>query len=843
MPSPGAVHVPTPDTIPVSLHALLSRARNVSGAPPESVLTCGVACLNPAHIIRLRANVLDPIFLSIHPSPPEGLPLVTLAHVWPLHAVDDGYAALDSSTLKSLSLDNATLASCPTSSSLSKQGNKSNTQNGTTPPSRRARRKRKGSLNPSSPSVTPSRHNETEQDAQASSKPKHETVLSLSLLQADNIPTARTVRVKSAVDSPISRVLTSSESFEDSLHSRLHGRLVLPNIYINAPLLGTQFQFIITSVDGDDRTAGCLNQSLLPLKPTRVGDFTLVILDDDHRATALSTPQDDSKLPLIDRLGGIEGQLAVLKPFLRDALQMNKNTKTELRENEDDMQSDANDFRAVAKGALLYGPMGSGKTALTVAVAQWANAHTETISCGSLLTSSDAANSATKLLQTAFVRIKRRAPAVLILDDIDAIAPKRDSPNTDATRVRVLAALLKLFDDLDRRSPCAVLGTTTQRDSLDPAIRRSGRLDIELEVGIPTPSQRTSMLLALARHSGVMLSEQDAHTAAAGGHGHVAADLSSAWRKAIASSHANVTAHDIIQAVRAVRPSALREVWVEVPTTRWSDVGGKEDAKQRLREAVEWPMTRGRLLKRLGIRPPTGVLLFGPPGCSKTLLARAVATECGANFISIKGAELLSKYVGDSEKAVRKTFERARAAVPCVVFFDEVDAIASERTATTGSGVHARVVAQLLHEMDGTDRHVEQSQRVIVIAATNRPDCLDKAFLRAGRIDIQVYVGLPDSAERLDILRVHTKKTPLADDVDLLDLADDHCTESFSGAEIAALVREAGLCAMERDVANVDCICRSDFDAALRKVKPRTSQETIRYFDSYMREMERKRPR
>lgn len=683
-------------------------------------------------------------------------------------------------------------------------------------------------------------------------------VVSLQLVDTTSLSIARSVLVKSLPDAAVASMLTSSDPlFEDSLHARLHGRIVLPGMYVSVQLLGMISEFLITSVD----TSTICDETENSLCARRVGDSTQVVLDDTKSADRTSNTSSKSEIPLLERLGGINDQLFVLKPFLRDALKLvdHATEKASNDENHHNASNSINGKHTIAKGALLYGPMGSGKTTVAIAIAQWTGAHIEVIPCASLFASSDPSTSAASSLQTAFARVKRRAPGIVILDDVDAVAPKRDTPNADPARIRVLATLLKLLDDLGPRSRCAVLATTIQCDNLDPAMRRPGRLDIELEIGIPSPLQRADMLIALARHSGVSLSESDAKTAAAVGHGHVAADLASAWRMAIANSPSTanstgtgtterspITARELVNAVRAVRPSALREVWVEVPTTRWSDVGGKEDAKQRLREAVEWPVSRGRLLQRLGIRPPTGVLLFGPPGCSKTLLARAVATECGANFISIKGAELLSKYVGDSEKAVRKTFERARAAAPCVIFFDEVDALASERSASApGSGVHSRVVAQLLHEMDGIDRvhDVDSGQkRVVVIAATNRPDCLDNAFMRAGRIDVQVYVGLPDKDERLEILRVHTRNTPLGRDVDLDTLADDQFTGNFSGAEIAALVREAGLCAMERDVAHVECIGRVDFDAALRKIRPRTSQQTMRYFEQYVRQLEQKRP-
>lgn len=385
-----------------------------------------------------------------------------------------------------------------------------------------------------------------------------------------------------------------------------------------------------------------------------------------------------------------------------------------------------------------------------------------------------------------------------------------------------------------------------------------------MELVVPSGPERAEILgrivaPAQGRNAGrVCVSDADLREVAIVAHGFVAADLHALWREAVATAvrrdggDARVSADDLRSALRRTRPSALREVAVEIPDTRWGDIGGKEEAKRQLRDAVEWPWRQtgggaAMLQGRLRIAPPKGVLLFGPPGCSKTLLARAVATECRANFIAVKGAELLSKFVGDSEKAVRRTFERARLAAPCVVFFDEVDALAASRAGAAAGSAQARVVAQLLHEMDGIDAGGEHDveageRRVIVIAATNRPDCLDAAFVRPGRIDVQVYVGLPDAAERRAILDVHTRRVPLARDVDLDAVATDACTRGFSGAEVAALVREAAICAMEQDVVNAQVVAARDFVRARERVQPRTPPQLLAYFDRYVEALKAKRP-
>lgn len=441
-----------------------------------------------------------------------------------------------------------------------------------------------------------------------------------------------------------------------------------------------------------------------------------------------------------------------------------------------------------------------------------------------------------------FARAAAVVPSIIILDEIDAICVRRNDPAVSDADIRLTSALLTHMDKLPERN--FLIGTTNRPDALDEAMRRAGRLDREIEIPVPSAAARLSILSKFAstvseaqrtklpccrlpprkkespRHiptslfipalpdrgeplvdvaaSAIRAQAEEGRVAATGdvlreiadsAHGFVGADLAALWREAARNAiHRNpscavIARTDLIGALRATKPSALREVAVEVPRVKWEDVGGNREAKMRLKEAVELPLKMGGgEYAKIGIRPPRGVLLFGPPGCSKTLLAKAVATEASVNFLSVKGPELLSKYVGDSEKAVRNIFVRARSVAPAVIFFDELDALAGSRGR---GGAEDRVLAQLLTEMDGVA--VVDDKPVVVVAATNRPDMIDAALLRPGRIDALVYVGLPDKAAREEILRIHMRKQP-CEGVDVTCVAGK--TEGYSGAELAAVVRE-----------------------------------------------------
>jgi transitional endoplasmic reticulum ATPase len=479
------------------------------------------------------------------------------------------------------------------------------------------------------------------------------------------------------------------------------------------------------------------------------------------------------------------------------------------------------------KGVLLHGPPGTGKTLIARAVASEVDAHFETIS-GPEIVSKYKGDSEERLRET-FDRAEANAPAIVFIDEIDSIAGARDE-EADMEN-RLVAQLLTLMDGLDDRGEVVVIGATNRVETIDPALRRGGRFDREIEIGAPRAEGRREILDVHTR--GVRLAEDvDLDTYAARTHGFVGADLASLVKEAgmvALRDRANrdpltVTKADFEAAMNAVEPSAMREYVAEAPDTTFADVGGLEEAKQTLREAVEWPLQYGALFEATRTDPPSGVLLYGPPGTGKTLLARALAGESEVNFIAVDGPELLDRYVGESEKAVREVFDRARQAAPSILFFDEIDAVAGAR----GSGQHEvteRVVSQLLTELDG----LEDNPNVVVLAATNRRDALDPALLRPGRLEEHVEVPAPDADGRRAILQVHGRGKPFADDVDLDEFVA--VTEGYSGADLEALVRTASMRAIREFAADLGPeaateragevrITRAHFEQALEAVEP-----------------------
>ncbi|RQW79050.1 MAG: AAA family ATPase, partial [Methanothrix sp.] len=499
------------------------------------------------------------------------------------------------------------------------------------------------------------------------------------------------------------------------------------------------------------------------------------------------------------------------------------------------------------KGVLLYGPPGTGKTLLAKALASETNAHFETLS-GPEIMSKYYGESEEKLRQL-FKTAEEQAPSIILIDEIDSIAPKREEVTGEVER-RVVAQLLALMDGMEARGKVVIIGATNRPDSLDPALRRPGRFDREIEIGVPNRQSRLEVLQIHTR--GMPLSKDvNQEKLADVTHGFVGADLAALAREAgmrairrvlpeidlqvesIPAETLNkieVNNDDFQDALREMEPSAMREVMVESPNVKWEDIGGLDEVKQELVESVEWPLTYAKLFAHMDAKPPKGILLYGPPGTGKTMLAKAVATESQANFISIKGPEFLSKWVGESEKAVRETFRKARQAAPSVVFLDEIDSIAPARGGSTSdSHVTERVISQILTELDG----LESLNSVIVIAATNRPDIIDSALLRPGRFDRLIEIGLPDEKARLQILKIHADKKPLADDISLEDLAKK--TEKYSGADLSAVVNEAVMLAIRECVlggksmedANV-CdykIEKKHFDEAMKKVHPTAAEE------------------
>ncbi|MDJ0270676.1 MAG: CDC48 family AAA ATPase [Aigarchaeota archaeon] len=511
------------------------------------------------------------------------------------------------------------------------------------------------------------------------------------------------------------------------------------------------------------------------------------------------------------------------------------------------------------KGVLLYGPPGTGKTLLAKAVANETNANFYSISGPEIM--SKFYGESEEKLREIFKKAQETAPSIIFIDELDSIAPKREEVTGEVEK-RVVAQLLALMDGLEPRGRVVVIGATNRPNALDPALRRPGRFDREIEIGIPDREGRLEILQIHTR--GVPLAEDvDLEKIADVTHGFVGADLEVLVKEAAMRAlrrilpeidfeqesipaevlnKLKVTMRDFEDALKEVHPSAMREVLVEVPNVRWEDVGDLEDVKRELREAVEWPLKYRDVYAYADAKPPKGILLYGPPGTGKTLLAKAVATESQANFISVKGPELLSKWVGESEKAVREIFRKARQAAPCVVFLDEIDALAPRRGGGLGdSHVTERVVSQLLTEMDG----LEELKDVVVIAATNRPDILDPALLRPGRFDKLLYVPLPNREARKEILKIHTRKKPLADDVSLDLLAD--MTEGYTGADLANLCSTASIMAIREYVSkhkdeddarkNVKelKITMEHFRRAMESVKPLPKQELRQYEAAFER--------
>jgi len=450
------------------------------------------------------------------------------------------------------------------------------------------------------------------------------------------------------------------------------------------------------------------------------------------------------------------------------------------------------------KGVLLHGPPGTGKTLIAKAVANEVDASFRTVSGPEIM--SKYKGESEERLREVFEDAAENTPAIIFFDEIDSIAGKRD--DSGDVENRVVGQLLTLMDGLDARGDIIVIGATNRVDSLDMALRRGGRFDREIEIGVPGKAGRREILDVHIRRM-PLAEDVKVDKIASQTHGFVGADLASLSKEAAMTAlrrarHAGepletveVTRADFEHAMANIEPSAMREYVAETPTTNFADVGGLETAKKNLEQAVTWPLQYGPLFDAADTTPPTGVLLYGPPGTGKTLLARAIAGESGVNFIQVEGPELLDRYVGESEKSVREVFERARQSAPAILFFDEIDAIAGDRDAIGGdSGVGDRVVSQLLTELD----RLSDNPNLVVLAATNRRDSLDRALLRSGRLERHIEVPEPDQGARRAIFDVHTRSKPLSDDVDLDSLANQ--TEGYSGAEITSVCREAALLAI-----------------------------------------------
>ncbi|KAL4086270.1 hypothetical protein PRIC1_014398 [Phytophthora ramorum] len=612
----------------------------------------------------------------------------------------------------------------------------------------------------------------------------------------------------------------------------IDGSLVHREALISLPLHGVSTVFRVEEVDGEKGGEHIVSvvaaKTALTVAWLQKQEETEATVKSGGTAKELSRVKEDG----FAAIGGLHEELKAIREVVEQPL-----TNPEMFER----------FGLPApKGVLLFGPPGTGKTLIARTLAQELNARVFTINGPEVVSKFVGESEAN--LRAVFAQAAREAPSLVFIDELDAICPKRDSRVGDMER-RLVATLLTLMDGLTSSRQVVVLAATNRPNALDPAVRRPGRFDREVEIGIPRANDRLAILRVALRRLPHKLTNSELQELSATAHGYVGADLSALCKEAallalhrafasnaqasgavLAATNSlpafEITLSDLKLAMRGIRPSALREISVDVPRVLWSDIGGQSALKQSLREAVEWPLQHPEAFTRMGIRPPKGVLLYGPPGCSKTLAAKALATESGMNFIAIKGPELFSKWVGESEQQVREIFRKARAASPTVVFFDEIDALASTRGSGGSSGASDRVLSQLLTELDG----LEPLKRVLVVAATNRPDLLDPALMRPGRIDRALYVSPPDVPAREQILQIHTRSTPLAPDVSLNELAI--ASARFSGAELRALCREAALHAVEEDRAATN-VAKRHFVRALAVVTPQIDDRMLAFFERF----------
>ena len=576
--------------------------------------------------------------------------------------------------------------------------------------------------------------------------------------------------------------------------------------------MGSRVQFVITSTK--------------PSKPVIVTEKTVFKL-------GVMTKAVDASVPRItyDELGGLKNEILKIREMV----------ELPMRHPElfDKIGVEA------PKGVLLYGPPGTGKTLLAKAVAGETNAHFISLSGPEIM--GKYYGESEEKLREIFTQAEENSPSIIFIDEIDSIAPKRDEVSGEVEK-RIVSQLLTLMDGMKSRGKVVVIAATNRPDSIDPALRRPGRFDREIEIGIPDDKERFEILSIHTR--GMPIDEKvDLEQISKITHGFVGADLEALSKEAAMRSlrrilpeidlneekvsseilqKIQITSEDFRDALKEVRPSALREVQVQIPNVSWDDVGGLDQLKEELREAVEWPIKYKEAFDFVNVETPKGILLHGPPGTGKTLIAKALAKMTESNFISIKGPELLSKWVGESEKGVREIFRKARQVAPCIIFLDEIDALVPRRgIGDSGSHVSENVVSQILTEIDG----LEELHNVLIIGATNRLDIVDEALLRPGRFDRIIKVPNPDVKGRQHIFKIHTKKKPLANDINIAKLVE--LTDGFSGAEIAAVANRAAITALKRyvsgksqNVQNIK-ITQQDLIDAVDKVKPRKKEALL----------------
>jgi len=612
---------------------------------------------------------------------------------------------------------------------------------------------------------------------------------------------------------------------EQYLAESLNGQLMSKGDIIPLNVMGQRIDLVVISTD--------------PSGPIIINDATKVTVSEDSAKAVQAT--QEGKVPSItyEDIGGIRNEISRVREMIELPLRHPELFKRLGVE--------------APKGVLLHGPPGTGKTLLARAVANETNANFYSIGGPEIM--SKYYGESEEKLRNVFEQAEKNAPSIIFIDEIDSIAPKREEVSGEVER-RIVAQLLSLMDGLKSRGKVVVIGATNRVNAIDPALRRPGRFDRELEIGVPDREGRLEILQIHTR--GMPLAKDvNLEKLADISHGFVGADLQSLSKEAgmrslrrilpnIDLSTGNipsetlrqiiVTMNDFMDVIKEMEPSAMREVFVEVPDISWNDIGGLALIKQEMQEAVEWPLKYQGIFTYADAVPPKGILLYGPPGTGKTLMAKAAANESEANFISIKGPELLSKWVGESEKGVREIFRKARQAAPCIIFFDEIDAIAPKRGGDFGdSHVTERLISQLLTELDG----LEILTNVLVIGATNRPDIVDPALLRPGRFDRLLYVPPPDRDSRVQILKIHIKKKPLDEAVDIEKLADQ--TDGYTGADIASLSSAAVMLALREHVSKYkdpnDAEQHKDelkihmkhFEDAMKKIRPLSTQELNMY--------------
>src|SRR5918994_3057787 len=577
-------------------------------------------------------------------------------------------------------------------------------------------------------------------------------------------------------------------SGEQYLAEYLNGALMTKGDMIPIIVMGRRIDLVVISTN--------------PSGPVIINDYTEIIISEESSKAIQISKEGAAASITYEDIGGLGDAVARVREMIELPLRHPELFKRLGVE--------------APKGVLFHGPPGTGKTLLAKAVANETNSNFSAIGGPEIM--SKYYGESEEKLRSIFEQAEKNAPSIIFIDEIDSIAPKRDEVSGEVER-RIVAQLLSLMDGMTSRGKVVVIAATNRINAIDPALRRPGRFDREIEIGVPN---RDGRLEVLQIHTRGMPLEKDVNLEKLAdiSHGFVGADLQALAKEAAIRALRRVLPEinlfsesipletlkkivvrmqDFMDVIKEMEPSAMREVFVEVPDIKWEDIGGLSSIKQELQEAVEWPLKYNQIFTYSDATPPKGILLYGPPGTGKTLMAKAAANESEANFISIKGPELLSKWVGESEKGVREIFRKARQAAPCIIFFDEMDAITPARGGNFGdSHVTERVISQFLTELDG----LEILTNVVVIGATNRPDIIDPALLRPGRFDRILYVPPPDRDSRLQIIKIHTKKKHLAEDIDINRLAD--ATDGYTGADIASLSSAAVMLALREHISKYE---------------------------------------